>query len=101
MLFQQLRNRISATLIGLLEAQPSASNLFDGRGACVEVLLLNFQKFGVALDFLIVAHAVEGVLALKLRPLASLAKQQQPVVTHPVFLVGTSVALKKTFHLIV
>ena len=101
MLFEQLRDRISTTFIGLLEAQPSAANVFNGRGTCIQVLLLNFKKFGVALDFLIVMHSVECVLAFKLRPLASLAKQQQPIVAHSVFLVGAGIALKKTFDLMV
>ena len=101
MLLEQLRHRISATLIGLLEAQPIAANVSNGRSACIEVLLLNFQKFCVALDFLVVMHAVEGIFTFKLRPFASLAKQLQPIVAHSVFLVSTCIALKETFDFIV
>ena len=72
MLLEQLRNSISAAFISLTHIQPSATNVFNWRRTCVQVFLLNFKQARIAFDVLVVAHAVERIFALKLRPFAPL-----------------------------
>ena len=89
----KLARRMGAAVIAVALCVPVAAHLVSGRGRGSAFEGIDQQC--VAAHFLVVRHAVAGVLLGKLRPVAALAQQQQPVVAQAVFLVGAGVALQK------
>jgi hypothetical protein len=93
---QQLSRSVGAAVIGVALAVPQAAYLIPhvGAGSALDV----FDQQRVAAHLLVVLHAVLGVVLGKLRPIAALAQQLQPVVAQAVFVVSARPALQKALH---